>query len=262
MYHSIAATAARRFARFVVRPADFAAQMEHLAAEGYQPITALDFARLGGPGDPMARPVVLTFDDGFSDFEAVVMPILLAHRFPATLYVPTAYVGRTASWLRDCGEDQRPILSWRALRDVVSAGIEVASHSHTHPQLDRVPAPVVADEVRRSRQLLEDNLGCPVQGFAYPFGYWQRRVRSCVDAAGYSYACAVGESAAAAGADILALPRLTVAGGMGMDGFTRLLAVSSTRVAVASADMKRWAWRAMRRHISSVGGDSYASDGL
>ena len=262
LYHSIAATAAPRFARFVVRPADFAAQMEHLAAEGYQPITALDFARMRGVSDPTARAVVLTFDDGFSDFEAAVMPVLQAYRFPATLYVPTAYVGRTASWLRDCGEDQRPILSWRALRDVASAGVEVASHSHTHPQLDRLPPSVVRDEVLRSRELLEDNLGSPIRGFAYPFGYWHRHVRSSVAAAGYFYACAVGESAAAVGADILALPRLTVPGGMGMDGFSRLLAGSSTRISLASAEMKRWAWRVVRRHVGSVGGDPYASDGL
>jgi peptidoglycan/xylan/chitin deacetylase (PgdA/CDA1 family) len=262
MYHSVAITAAPRFARFVVRPEDFAAQMDQLAAEGYQPVTALDFASQPDAADSVARPVVLTFDDGFSDFESAVMPILLAHQFAATLYVPTAYVGRTALWLRDCNEDQRPILSWRALRDVVSAGIEVASHSHTHPQLDRVPPAVISDEVLRSRELLEDNLGCPVKGFAYPFGYWHRRVRSSVDAAGYSYACAVGESATPVGADILALPRLTVTAGMGMDGFSRLLAGSSSRFARPSGELKRWAWRAMRRHIDSVGGDAYASDGL
>lgn len=262
MYHSIADSAAPRFARFAVRPAHFAAQMDHLAAAGYQPITALDFARRRNAGDLLARSVVLTFDDGFSDFEAVVMPILLAHRFPATLYVPTAYVGRTASWLRDCGEDQRPILSWRALRDVASTGIEVASHSHTHPQLDRIPPPVVRDEVLRSRELLEGNLGCPVQGFAYPFGYWRRHVRSAVDAAAYSYACAVGESVVAAGDDILALPRLTVTGGLGLDGFTRLLAGSPTRIARSSIDVKRWAWRAVRRHIGFVGGDPYAPEEL
>jgi peptidoglycan/xylan/chitin deacetylase (PgdA/CDA1 family) len=262
MYHSIADSGAPRFARFVVRPADFAAQMDHLAAAGYQPVTALEFARTRDAGDLIARPVVLTFDDAFSDFEAVVMPILAAHRFPATLYVPTAYVGRTASWLRDCGEDQRPILSWPALRDVLAAGIEVASHSHTHPQLDRVPPPVVREEVRRSRELLEDNLGCPIHGFAYPFGYWQRHVRSSVDAAAYSYACAVGESVVAAGADVLALPRLTVTGGLGLDGFARLLAGSSTRIARSSIDVKRWAWRAVRRHIASVGGDPYAPEGL
>ena len=255
MYHSIAASAAPRFARFVVRPADFAAQMDHLAVEGYQPITALDLARKRAACDRLARPVVLTFDDAFTDFETVVMPILQKHRFPATLYVPTAYAGRTASWLHDCNEDQRPILSWRALRDIVSAGIEVASHSHTHPQLDRIPLPLVRDEVRRSRQILENNLGVPIEGFAYPFGYWNRNVRFSVSAAGYSYACAVGELPVSVTADLLTLPRLTVAAGVDVDGFAQLVASSSTPAARLSSEMKRWAWRAMRRHIRSVGRD-------
>ena len=66
------------------------------------------------------------------------------------------------------------MLSWQALRDIAAEGVEVAAHSHTHPQLDRVPAAVISDEVGRSRCLLEDNLGLAVDGFAYPFGYWNR----------------------------------------------------------------------------------------
>lgn len=255
MYHSIADSAAPRFARFVVRPTEFDAQMGHLAANGYQPITALDLVSRQASGNLPARPVVLTFDDGFSDFETAVLPILQKHQFPATLYVPTAYAGRTASWLRDCGEDQRPILSWRALRDVVSAGIEVASHSHTHPQLDRLPLPAVRAELQRSRGLLEDNLGIPIEGFAYPFGYWNGNVRSSVRAAGYSYACAVGDLPVSGTADRFTLPRMTVDGGIGINGFSRLLASSTTPAARLSSEMKRLAWHAMRRHIRSAGGD-------
>lgn len=255
MYHSIADSAAPRFARFVVRPAEFDAQMAHLTANGYQPITALDLVSGHASGNLPARAVVLTFDDGFSDFETAVLPILQRHQFRATLYVPTAYAGRTASWLRDCDEDQRPILSWRALRDVVSAGIEVASHSHSHPQLDRLPLPAVRDELQRSRGLLEDNLGIAIEGFAYPFGYWNGNVRSSVHAAGYSYGCAVGELPAFGTADRFTLPRVTVGGGIGMDGFSRLLVSSATPAARLSSEMKRLAWRAMRRHIRSVGGD-------
>jgi O-antigen biosynthesis protein len=255
MYHSIATSAARRFARFVVSPADFAAQMDHLAAEGYQPITARDLARGLATDDRPARPVVLTFDDAFTDFATVVMPILQKHGFPATLYVPTAYAGRTALWLHDCDEHQRPILSWRALRDIVSAGVEVASHSHTHPQLDRIALPLVRDEVRRSRQMLEDNLGVPIDGFAYPFGYWNRNARLSVCAAGYSYACAVGELPVSGTADRYTLPRVTVAAGVSVDGFARVVASSSTPAARRSSEVKRWAWRALRRHIRAVGGD-------
>lgn len=255
MYHSVAVSAAPRFARFVVHPAEFTAQMDHLAAAGYEPMTALDLARRHASGDLSGRPVVLTFDDAFTDFETAVLPILQEHRFPATLYVPTAYPGRTASWLRDCDEDQRPILSWPALRDIASAGVEVASHSHTHPQLDRIAHRVVRDEVWRSRQILQDSLGLPIAGFAYPFGYWTGTVRSYVAAAGYSYACAVGELPVSAAADPLALPRVSVAGGLDVDDFARLLEDSSTSAARLSAHLKQWAWRAMRRHIRSVGGD-------
>jgi peptidoglycan/xylan/chitin deacetylase (PgdA/CDA1 family) len=254
MYHSIAASAAPRFARFAVRPAEFAAQMDHLATVGYEAMTAVDFARRQAGGDLPARPVVLTFDDAFADFETAALPILAEYGFRATVFVPTAYVGHRASWLRDCEEDQRPILSWRALRDIVSAGVEVASHSHTHPQLDRTALPVVKDELLRSRRLLEDSLGVPIDGFAYPFGYWNRNVRSSVSAAGYSYACAVGELAVCAAADPLALSRLTVAGGVDLAGFARLLEGSPTAADRLSSHLKRWAWRAVRRHIRSVGG--------
>jgi peptidoglycan/xylan/chitin deacetylase (PgdA/CDA1 family) len=262
MYHSIATRAAPRFARFVVSPADFAAQMDHLAAEGYQPITARELARGLATDDRLVRPVVLTFDDAFTDFETAVMPILQKYGFPATLYVPTAYAGRSALWLHECDEHQRPILSWRALRDIASAGIEMASHSHTHPQLDRIALPLVRDEVRRSRQILEDNLGVPIDGFAYPFGYWNRNVRFSVSAAGYSYACAVGELPASATADLFTLPRATVAAGVSVDGFARIIARSSTPAARLSSEMKRWAWRAVRRHIRSVGRDPQPIQGL
>jgi peptidoglycan/xylan/chitin deacetylase (PgdA/CDA1 family) len=258
MYHSIAARAAPRFARFVVHPAEFAAQMGYLAAAGYEPMTALDLSRRHADGDLSGRSVVLTFDDAFTDFETAVLPILQQHQFPATLYVPTAYPGRTASWLRDCDEDQRPILSWHALRDIAAAGIEVASHSHTHPQLDRMALAEVRNEVRRSRCLLEDNLGVPVEGFAYPFGYWNGSVRASVSAAGYSYACVVADLPVSATADVWTLPRITAAAGLGVDGFARLLAGSSTPVGRLSSDLKRWAWRAIRRNIRSVGGGPQA----
>jgi peptidoglycan/xylan/chitin deacetylase (PgdA/CDA1 family) len=258
MYHSIATSAAPRFARFVVRPGEFAAQMEHLAAQGYQPVTVLDFARRKFAGDLPARAVALTFDDGYTDFEDAVLPILQRHNFPATLYVPTAYVGRTALWLKDCDEEGRGILSWRALRDLAAAGIEVAAHSHTHPQLDRIPVTVVAGELRRSRQLLEDNLGASVEGCAYPFGYWNRSVRSSVSEAGYSYACAVGELVASADADALTLPRMTVTGGLDLAGFARLLAARPTPGALRSSQAKRVTWAAMRRYLPTVGGDPQA----
>ena len=255
MYHSIAADAARKFRRFAVDPGEFAAQMDFLAASGYCPVTAADLAggRSGRPLPP--RPVVLTFDDAYTDFASAALPVLRVHDFRATLYVPTAYVGATTRFNADLGEGSRRVLSWQALRDIAAEGVEVAAHSHNHPQLDRVPVATIRDEVGRSRRLLEDNLGITVEGFAYPFGYWNRAARAAVAAAGFRYACAVAELVTAPGDDVLTLPRLTVNAGIGVAGLAGLLGARPTPSGRQAAAAKRVAWRAMRRAVRVAGGD-------
>jgi peptidoglycan/xylan/chitin deacetylase (PgdA/CDA1 family) len=199
--------------------------------------------------------VVLTFDDAYTDFYTAALPVLRDHGFPATLYVPTAYVGATTRFNVSVGEQDRAVLSWQALRDIAAEGIEVAAHSHTHPQLDRVPLTVIGEEVRRCRDLLEDKLGLAVDGFAYPFGFWNRAARAAVAAAGYRYACAVAELMTAPDDDRLTLPRLTVNAGIGVAGLARLLGVRPTPVARRAAAVKRVAWRAVRQLVPPVGRD-------
>ena len=254
MYHSIATAAAGRFSRFVVDPGEFAAQMDYLDAGGYRPVTAADLAGSRSGGTLPPRPVVLTFDDAYTDFYSAALPVLREHDFRATIYVPTAYVGATARFISGVGEQSREVLSWRALRDIATEGVEVAAHSHTHPQLDRVRAAVISDEVRRSRRLLEDNLGLAVEGFAYPFGYWNAAARAAVAATGFRYACAVAELVTAPGDDVLTLPRLTVNAGIGVTGLARLLGGRPPGGRQAAA-VKRVAWRALRRAVPAVGGD-------
>ncbi len=255
MYHSIGIGATRGFKRFVVDPGEFAAQMDYLDAAGYRVVTAADLAgsRSGHPLPP--RPVVLTFDDAYTDFYSAALPVLRGHGFRATLYVPTAYVGGTARFNKKDGEENRAVLSWGDLRDVATEGVEVAAHSHTHPQLDRVPVSVISDEVRRSRWMLEDKLGLGVEGFAYPFGYWNRAARAAVDAAGFRYACAVADLMTGPGDDLLTLPRLTVNAGIGVTGLAGLLGARPTPHGRQVAAGKRLAWRALRRTVRSVGGD-------
>jgi peptidoglycan/xylan/chitin deacetylase (PgdA/CDA1 family) len=256
MYHSIGTGAGRRFRRFVVDPGEFAAQMGYLDTEGYCPLTAADLVGCWSSGRPLPpRPVVLTFDDAYADFYSAALPVLREHDFRATLFVPTAYVGSSARWDKGLREENRGILSWHALRDVAAEGVEVAAHSHTHPQLDRLPAPVILDEVGRSRRLMEHNLAVQVEGFAYPFGYWSRAARGAVATAGFSYACAVGDLATAPGDDVLTLPRLTVNAGIGVTGLARMLQARPTAGARRTAAAKRLAWHAIRRAVPAVGGD-------
>src|SRR5665213_2937398 len=131
MYHSIADASSARFQRFVVPAQEFAWQMNYLVDNDYRCLTMLeltDMRRAGVP--PPASSVAVTFDDGYLDFHSTALPIIDTLALRATLFVPTLYVGRTAQWLKPCGEEQRAMLSWQALREVSSTGVEVSAHTH------------------------------------------------------------------------------------------------------------------------------------
>jgi peptidoglycan/xylan/chitin deacetylase (PgdA/CDA1 family) len=142
----------------------FAQQVARLAAPGRTSTLEDAIPRLRGAMATDSVPAVVTFDDGTADFADVALPVLVEHRLPVTLYLATAFVEEQ----RRFPDDGQP-LSWDALRDACATGlVDVGSHTHTHALLDRLPPGSVADELDRSRKLIEDRLGRACRDFAYP----------------------------------------------------------------------------------------------
>ncbi|WP_374967948.1 polysaccharide deacetylase family protein [Terrabacter sp. BE26] len=249
MYHSISpASATPRFQRFAMSPAVLASHLAFLSAAGYQTLTVTEAMTSLDRRALPERSVVLTFDDGYADFHTAALPILTEYRMRATLYVVTGYVGGTARWLADLGEQGRPMLAWSQLREAVAEGVEVGAHSHTHPQLDRLDATRLTAEVRRPKALLEDQLDLPVTSFAYPFGYRSSSSTAAVAEAGYDNACVVDNLPAPhEGVDRHVLPRLTVNADTSVQQLERLLHRPPGRGRAAAASLKRGLWHAARR---------------
>jgi peptidoglycan/xylan/chitin deacetylase (PgdA/CDA1 family) len=110
------------------------------------------------------RPVVITFDDGTSDFTEVVTPALERHHLPATLYVATSFVdeGIEFPW-------GAPPATWSGLGEAASTGlVTIGSHTHTHGLLDRLDDRAVDDDLDRSIELIADHIGERPRHFAYP----------------------------------------------------------------------------------------------
>jgi peptidoglycan/xylan/chitin deacetylase (PgdA/CDA1 family) len=208
MYHEIA-TRSQTASRLAVSPAAFAAQLAHLHAAGFSTLTAADLMTALAEGTELPeRPVVITFDDGFADFHAQALPELQRYGFTATVFV-------TTGWIQDAGSDSaglRPgqMLSWSQILEAADAGIEIGAHSRTHPQLDQMDGHSLRRELADSKSSLEDRLGRPVPGLAYPFGYSDAQVRRITREVGHRYACSVGNATVRQPWDPFAVPRLTV----------------------------------------------------
>jgi peptidoglycan/xylan/chitin deacetylase (PgdA/CDA1 family) len=161
-------------------PEAFDAQMRWVKAE----YDVISFAELAAawPDRPLpARPLILTFDDGYRDNHDVALPILAHHGLPATVFVSTAYIGRRdlfwfdklAYWLKrtrqrrlilrgaigrefPIGEHRHPLI--RTIQDLLKAADE-QTHEDVMQQVERqldVPLegvdqgrPLTWDEARR-----------------------------------------------------------------------------------------------------------------
>jgi peptidoglycan/xylan/chitin deacetylase (PgdA/CDA1 family) len=220
MYHEIAGRA-ETASRLAVPPANFAAQLDYLRSAGFTTMTAAELsARLAdGIGPLPDRPIVLTFDDGYADFHSRAMPLLDRHGFTATLFV-------TTGWEQDAGLRRSApgrMLNRTQLAEAAAAGVEIAAHTRSHPQLDQLPERLVREELGASKRWLEDEIGLAVPGLAYPFGYSNARVRQVAREAGYRYAHAVDNATASQRADPFAVPRLTVRRATTLPEFRRLV---------------------------------------
>lgn len=193
MYHSISSGAAWRFRPFTVRSECFENHARYLRDQGYHALTVSDLVRgrQAGLGSVPRKAVVLTFDDGFADFHAAALPILVKYGLAATLYVVSGYIGGTSRWLDRQGAGSRPLLSWSQLAEIKTSGIEIGSHSVSHAALDILPVSRAKEEIQQSRYQLQDKLGAEINSFAYPYGYYSKPVRDLVMSAGYISACAV-----------------------------------------------------------------------
>jgi peptidoglycan/xylan/chitin deacetylase (PgdA/CDA1 family) len=215
MYHSVAdgpPGEAHPYFRTTVTPRVFAEHMAFLAGEGYVTSPPGEVAESLGEG--LAFPqktVVITFDDGFLDFQQHAAPVLQRHGFGATVYLPTAFIGDQRQNFKD-----QPCLTWSEIRELKSQGFEFGSHTVNHPQLHELDWPAIEEELKVSKQTIEQKIGSAAEGFAYPFAFpesdkeFKRRLREVLLHAGYRSGVCTSIGRSGKGSDPFFLRRLPV----------------------------------------------------
>ena len=158
-YHMVKDDAKPDEVRYAVPPAEFAAQLDYLAQEGYTTITPQDYARARkGKQELPAKPVILSFDDGYEDNWRVVLPMLQERGMKAVFYVVTNDIG------------QPGYMTWDNLFDLEHSGMEIGSHTANHIPLTTLTPTEQRDELRLSKLLLEWRGMGTIYSFSYPNG--------------------------------------------------------------------------------------------
>ncbi len=204
IYHRIGAGAG---GQMDLDPDVFDAQLSWLRAT--QRLLTLDAAideLSAGPQGALRPGVVLTFDDGTSDWVRHVLPALERHGAPATFYVATEFIDERRRFPGD-GEP----LDWDALSTLARSPLAtIGSHTHRHLLLDRLGPAEVADELDRSIDLLRERAGVDPRHFAYPKAVAGSAVADAAVRARFASAVLAGTRPNVVGADRYRLRRSPV----------------------------------------------------
>ena len=187
-------------------PDAFAAQLDTLAAAGYQ--TATLRAAFHQADSPRTSRAVLTFDDAYTSVYEIAYPMLKARGMVATVYVISDLVGTDNRW-RGQPEDAPtlPLMTWDQLAELVENGWEIGAHARTHPPLTKIDKVRLEDQIAGSQWAIQAKLGRAVRSFAYPYGAVNREVKDAVTRY-YDLACGTRLGVAHTRSDHMALPRV------------------------------------------------------
>jgi peptidoglycan/xylan/chitin deacetylase (PgdA/CDA1 family) len=160
-----------------VTPVRFRRQIELALRLGYRFVPAADIAE----GRGGARDLAITFDDGWHSVRSAAAPILRDHGIPWTLFI-------VSGWLEKPETGPPNILGWRDIEELLALGVEIGSHSVTHPDFGHLNADRTIEELVVSRAVIERRLGFGPPSFAIPLGQsmnWTPFAQQAARAAGY-----------------------------------------------------------------------------
>ena len=197
-----------------VSPARFEEQLNYLKGAGYETISTIDLIYHLTLGAPLpARPVIITFDDGYDDNYTNAFPLLQKYEFTATFYVVTDYIDRGLS----------RYMTWDQIEEMAGGGMEIGSHSRDHPDMRGRSADFLVWQILGSKQTLESHIGRPVHAFSYPSGAYDDRVIEVLRSAHFWAAVTTVQGATHHSNGIFQLTRIRVRGGDSLYRFEKKL---------------------------------------
>lgn len=195
-----------------IPPKLFEQQLQYLAGAGYTSVSMDNVAAHITKGTALpAKPVVLSFDDGYADFYTAAWPLLKKYKLSATVYLVVDFL------------DKPGYMSWPQAQELRDAGVEIGAHTLDHIDLAIQPLPSAKHQITDSGTILRQRLNAPVTTFAYPSGQYNANTVKIVGESGFSSAVTTAFGSRHTAKNLLTLARVRVQGGVSMPNYIKNL---------------------------------------
>jgi peptidoglycan/xylan/chitin deacetylase (PgdA/CDA1 family) len=158
MYHSIN-DVPLGLEQLSIRNRDFEKQIKYLSDNGYTP---LFFDELKNSG-MNKKPIIITFDDGYSDNYYKAYPILKKYKCKATIFIIVKSLNSPKFLAKNQIMEMADFVSFQ-------------SHTLSHMELDKISEAGLESELSLSKKVLNEITKRPVNVLSYPCGKYNGRV--------------------------------------------------------------------------------------
>jgi peptidoglycan/xylan/chitin deacetylase (PgdA/CDA1 family) len=190
---------------YALTPAEFRGYLMAARGAGLRTVTAGQI-----PTEFAGAFFCLTFDDGCASDYHEAFPALRELGMRATFFVVPSLVG------------QPGYATWPQLREMAAAGMEIGSHSLSHPFVHELDEAGIRREFGESKRVIEDRLGATVRSASLPRGWEPPDFEGILEDLGYRVFCTSRVGWWHPGGRALAMPRIAVRRGLQPEEFAAI----------------------------------------
>ncbi len=132
----------------------------------------------------------LTFDDGFQNLLDNVIPFLKKENLPATIFIPTDYIGKQPKWLisSEIYEKDKSefIMTEVQIKNLDKSLFSIGSHTCSHPYLSKLSKDEIKRELDESKKILESIVNYNINMLSFPHGDYSEKVIEIAESLGYN----------------------------------------------------------------------------
>lgn len=166
LYHHVGPPRPGVLPGWSVSPEEFESHVRWISRLGFVGVRPSDWLRWLQEGAALPeKPVLFTFNGGYTDVAEYALPVLRRHGFSAGVYIAAGQLEGASGRDNEKTTGGPRLMTAEQIREWAAQGIEFGLQSGIHADLTQLSA-----EVSESKKQLESLLGAPVVLFAYPDG--------------------------------------------------------------------------------------------